>query len=93
MNAYYTEMRKKHSNQILYRRWEHLDTKYALDSNSGANSILYKGVLSLPNRAKQSFAQLIIYPDGSKYANVIYEDIVTKNQLSEITGYSVELNK
>ena len=58
---------------------------------SEVNSILYEGTLSLPDDTKQSFAQLKIYPVDSIYARVNYEDIVTKNELSKITGYSVEV--
>ena len=58
---------------------------------SEANSILYEGTLSLPDDTKQLFAQLIIYPVESSYARVNYEDVVTKNELSKITGYSVEV--
>ncbi len=59
--------------------------------SSRASQVFYKGRLSLSDNREQIFGQFRIYPVGSTFAKVNYEDIVTSDELSKITRYSVEV--
>ena len=58
---------------------------------SRVSQVFYKGRLSLSDNREQIFGQFRIYPVGSTFAKVNYEDIVTSDELSKITRYSVEV--
>ena len=58
---------------------------------STVSQVFYKGRLSLSDNREQIFGQFRIYPVGSTFAKVNYEDIVTSDELSKITRYSVEV--
>ena len=51
------------------------------------NSLIYDFVTG------HSFQILMIYPINFNYVTLVYEDIIEKDELSKLTGYSVELNK
>ena len=59
--------------------------------SSRVSQVFYKGRLSLSDNREQIFGQFRIYPVGSTFAKVNYEDIVTSDELSKITRYSVEV--